>query len=92
MKGNTGVSIKTGNASSRVELRCPHRNGVLYAIPSESTWVCSDELRPAHALAGFFEALRQLEDQQVQALMQQWGLYFRERPLEAPHVPAEQIK
>jgi hypothetical protein len=90
MKGNTGLSIKLGNDNSRVELRCPHRNGLLYAIPSEATWVCSDELRPAHALAGFLGALGQLENQQVQALMQQWGLYFRERPLEPPQWPAEQ--
>lgn len=91
-KANMGISIKLGTDGSRMELRCPHRNGLLYAVPSEATWVCPDELRPAHALAGLLEALARLENHEVQVLMQHWGLYFRERPLEAAQAPEEPAK
>ena len=86
---SNGVTIKLDHDGARVELQCPHQNGLLYAVSAESTWVCSEELRPAHALAGFLAALTQLESPQVRELMQQWGLYFRERPLPAPETPGE---
>lgn len=77
-----GLMIKHGREGTRVELQCPHQNGLLYAVPAEGSWVCSGELRHAHALAGFLGELVKLEDPKVQALMQRWGLYFRVRPLE----------
>jgi len=35
---------------------------------------------PAHALAGFFRELTSLENKEVQGLMQQWGIYYRQLP------------
>ena len=36
----------------------------------------------AHALAGFFKELMELNDDRLHELMQRWGLYYRSRPLE----------
>ena len=78
-----GLNVKRGNGGSRIEIQCKHRNGLLYAVPSEATWVCSQELLHAHALAGFFKEVAELDDHRVKDIMQRWGLYFRERPLSA---------
>ena len=43
--------------------------------------MCSEELMHAHAMAGFFRELAELEDERVYELMQRWGLYYRPRPL-----------
>ena len=77
-----GVRVKIGRDLARVQVGCPHQNGLIYAAPGERSWVCSDELRPAHALAGFLRELVALQDPRVSALMQQWGLYYRSLPLE----------
>ena len=82
-----GLVVKGESGSKRVELQCEHHNGLLYVVPSEATWVCSDQMLHVHALAGFFKQLAQLDDARVKEAMQQWGLYFRERPL-APKDPA----
>ena len=79
--GDFGITVKEGRGGKRVEMECEHQNGLLYVVPSESSWVCSDELRHAHALAGFFTQLTELEDERVDALMQRWGLYYRPREL-----------
>jgi hypothetical protein len=63
-------------------MRCPHQNGLLYMVPAERSWVCSDEHRHAHVLAGFFKELSGLDDPRVRAAMNRWGLYYRERPLD----------
>ena len=76
-----GLNVKWGDGGNRIEMQCQHRNGLLYAVPSESTWVCSQEFLHAHALAGFFKQLTELDDRRVKEIMQRWGLYFRERPL-----------
>ena len=78
---NFGLTVKQATPGKRIEMQCKHQNGLLYVVPSEATWVCSEELLHAHALAGFFKQLSKLEDQRVTELMQQWGLYFRERAL-----------
>ena len=78
---NFGLTVKQATPGKRIEMQCKHQNGLLYIVPSEATWVCSEELLHAHALAGFFKQLSKLEDQRVTELMQQWGLYFRERAL-----------
>jgi hypothetical protein len=44
--------------------------------------VCSASQAPSHALAGFFGELTQLKDPRVADLMQSWGIYFRQLPLE----------
>lgn len=76
-----GLSVKGESGGKRVELHCEHQNGLLYVVPAEASWVCSDELLHVHALAGFLKQLAQLDDPQVNEAMQRWGLYFRERPL-----------
>ena len=76
-----GLKVKGESGSKRVELQCEHQKGLLYVVPAEASWVCSDELLHVHALAGFFSEMRQLNDPRVKELMQRWGLYFREEPL-----------
>ena len=76
-----GVTIKDGQGGKRIEMECTHQNGLLYIVPSEASWVCSQEHLDAHALAGFFGDLVGLQDGRIKELMQRWGLYFRERPL-----------
>ena len=84
-----GVTVKTGVDMARIQVSCPHQSGLIYAVPGERSWVCSDELRPAHALAGFFRELIALKDPRVENLMHQWGLYYRSLPLEADTDDAE---
>ena len=79
--GDLGLVVRGESGSKRVELECDHQNGLLYVVPSEGSWVCSDELLHVHALAGFFSQLVELNDPRVKEAMQRWGLYFRERPL-----------
>ncbi len=76
-----GLNVKHDSGGKRIEIQCKHQNGLVYVVPSEASWVCSEELLHAHALAGFFKQLTQLNDVRVRELMQRWGLYFRERPL-----------
>ena len=76
-----GLAVKGGSGSKRLELECEHQSGLLYVVPSEASWVCSEELLHVHALAGFFNQLATLNDPRVKEVMQRWGLYFRERPL-----------
>ena len=76
-----GLHIKHDSGGKRLEVQCKHQNGLLYVVPSEASWVCSEELLHVHAIAGFFKQLVELDDQRVKEIMQRWGLYFRERPL-----------
>ena len=76
-----GLNVKHDTGGKRLEIECAHQNGLLYVVPSEASWVCSEELLHAHAIAGFFRQLMELNDQRVGEIMQRWGLYFRERPL-----------
>ena len=78
-----GLTVKQGSGGKRLEMQCSHQNGLLYVIPGEGSWVCSQELMHAHALAGFFRELMELDDDRLHQLMQRWGLYFRSRPIEA---------
>ena len=78
-----GLAVKGGSGGKRVELQCDHHNGLLYVVPSEGSWVCSDDLLHVHALAGFLGQLAELNDPEVKEAMQRWGLYYRERPLAA---------
>jgi hypothetical protein len=76
-----GLNVKHDTGGKRIEIQCKHQNGLLYVVPSEASWVCSEELLHVHSLAGFFKQLMELRDPRVEELMQRWGLYFRERPL-----------
>ena len=77
-----GLEIRSGDGLSRLQLSCSHQKGVLYMVPAEKSWVCAQELMPAHALAGFLGDLTELQEPAVQRLMTQWGIYFRRLPLD----------
>ena len=76
-----GIKLRQGSEGSRMEIECPHQNGVLYTVPGDASWVCSWELLHAHALSGFLGELVDLDLTQVNDAMQRWGLYYRRRPL-----------
>ena len=80
-----GLMITTGEDMTRIQATCPHQSGLIYVIPAERSWVCSKEQVPAHALAGFFKDLTGLADLKVQELMQAWGIYFRQLPIDDDH-------
>lgn len=82
-----GITVKTGENMARVQVTCAHQSGLIYAVPGDRSWVCTDELRPAHALAGFFRELIALKDPRVESLMQEWGLYYRSLPLDGEENP-----
>ena len=75
-----GLEVIPGNDMTRIRVVCEHQRGLIYVVPAERSWVCEKEYLPAHALAGFFRELTALENKEVQGLMQQWGIYFRELP------------
>ena len=79
----SGVKVSLGSGGTRIELECEHQSGVLYTVPGEMSWVCTPDMLHAHALAGFLRELVKLESPEVEALMQRWGVYYRERPVEA---------
>jgi hypothetical protein len=76
------VTIKPGQAMTRLQVSCIHQSGLLYVVPAEKSWVCSQEMLPAHALAGFLKELTALDDPRIADIMQRWGVYFRELPLD----------
>ena len=78
----TGLTFKPSDGMTRIQATCNHQSGLIYVVPAERSWVCSNELLPAHALAGFFRELTALEDSQVRELMRQWGIYYRQLPLD----------
>lgn len=84
-----GMVVKQGENMVRVVLRCPHQHGQAYMVRGERSWVCSDELLHAHVLAGFLRELVNLHDPQVEGLMQRWGLYYRELPVEEQEAAQE---
>jgi hypothetical protein len=77
-----GLSVKPGEDMTRIQVSCPHQSGLIYVVPAERSWVCSSDQTPSHALAGFFRELVALKDPRVQELMQSWGIYYRQLPLE----------
>ncbi len=77
-----GLTVKHGEGATRVRISCMHQSGLLYMVPAERSWVCSQEYMPAHALAGFLRELTDLKDPHVKELMQRWGIYFRQLPLD----------
>jgi hypothetical protein len=78
---NYGIIVKEGQGGKRLEIQCKHQSGVLYVVPSEASWVCSQEFLHAHALAGFMKELIGLQNPRVEQILQRWGIYFRERKL-----------
>ena len=80
MRGG-GLNLKTGQGSASLEMECPHQNGLLYMVPGDRSWVCEDDLRPAHVLAGFFDEITGMDDARIREAMNRWGLYYRPRSL-----------
>lgn len=78
MKLNNNLTLEGETGSKRIKLECDHQKGILYMVPAEGNWVCSDSLMHVHALAGFFGQLTKLNEPIVTELMQRWGLYYRE--------------
>ena len=87
-----GLDIIPGNDMTRIRAACEHQRGLIYVVPAERSWVCDKEYLPAHALAGFFRELTALESKEVEGLMQQWGIYFRELPTEQESAEAEAVE
>ena len=85
-----GIKVKHDPGGKRIEMQCTHQNGLLYVVPSEASWVCSEELLDAHALAGFFSELVELNEPRIQGVMRRWGLYFRERPLSSQDLDSKE--
>ena len=54
--------------------------------------MCSQDHVSSHALAGFFGELVQMKDSKVAELMQSWGIYYRQLPLETDQVEVEQTE
>ena len=77
---------------TRIRAVCEHQRGLIYVVPAERSWVCDKEYLPAHALAGFFRELTALKSKEVEGLMQQWGIYFRQLPTEQESTKAEAVE
>ena len=88
----TGITVKSGEGMTRVQVTCGHQSGLIYVVPASRSWVCSEALIPAHALAGFFRELVALKLGQVAELMQDWGIYYRQLPLAADENSEESIE
>ena len=76
----SGLEIIPGNDMTRIKAVCDHQRGLIYVVPADRSWVCAQEFMPAHALAGFFRELTSMENKEVEELMQQWGIYYRQLP------------
>ena len=87
-----GLDIIPGNDMTRIRPACEHQRGLMYVVPAERSWVCDKEYLPAHALAGFFRELTALDSKEVEGLMQQWGIYFRQLPTEQESAEAEAVE
>jgi len=81
-EANHGLKVVSGKSMTRIQMRCKHQNGLVYVVPAEKSWVCSDEMMPGHALAGFLGELTAQKDERIAAMMQRWGIYYRQLPLE----------
>ncbi len=88
---DNGITVKSGDGMTRVEVTCGHQSGLIYVVPASRSWVCSEELIPAHALAGFFRELVALKLGPVAELMQDWGIYYRQLPLALEENSGESI-
>ena len=86
---DTGITVKTSEGMTRVQVTCSHQSGLIYVVPASRSWVCSEELIPAHALAGFFRELVALKHGPVAELMQDWGIYYRQLPIAEEEAPAD---
>ena len=72
--------IHKSESMTRMELRCPHQDGVIYITPAPKSWVCDTDTLISHSLSGFMQELTQFNDPKISNLMQEWGLYYRPLP------------
>ncbi|MCH7711996.1 MAG: hypothetical protein IIC99_00100 [Chloroflexi bacterium] len=79
---DNGLTVTQGTDMTRIQVTCEHQSGLIYVVPAERSWVCDPAKVPAHALAGFFRELVALNHPGVRDLMGQWGIYYRQLPLE----------
>jgi len=79
---DNGLTVNQGTEMTRIQVTCKHQSGLIYVVPAERSWVCDPEKVSAHALAGFFRELVALNHPGVRDLMGQWGIYYRQLPLE----------
>ena len=77
-----GLTVNQGTDMTRIQVTCEHQSGLIYVVPAQRSWVCDPEKVSAHALAGFFRELVALNHPGVRDLMGQWGIYYRQLPLE----------
>lgn len=82
LETNHGVNVVIGEGNTRVLLGCTHQRGLLYMVPAEKSWVCTEDMLPGHALAGFLGELIARGDPEIEEMMQRWGIYFRQMPLD----------
>ncbi len=85
-----GITVKSDNRGARIEVRAQNQAALIYAVPAEASWVASPDQLHAHAIAGFFNDLAQLNLPEVRRLMNKWGLSHRPlslEPLEPPNHP-----
>ena len=81
MEGH-GITLTPSDDMTRIQVTCEHQSGLIYVVPADRSWVCDPEMIPAHALAGFFRELAALKDPDVQRLMGQWGIFYRQLPID----------
>lgn len=78
-----GLDFHRGHGQWIVTMGCEHQHGRLYVIEgAEMNWVETSMPLVPHSLAGFFRELVELQDPRIKDLMQRWGLYYRQLPLE----------
>ena len=81
-----GLTVNQGTDMTRIQVTCEHQSGLIYVVPAQRSWVCDPDKVHAHALAGFFRELVALNHPGVRDLMGQWGIYYRQLPLEGDQV------
>ena len=84
----SGLLLIPGEGISKIKLECQHQKGLFYVVPSDKSWVCSNNSLATHAIAGFMGDLLDLESNKIKSLMQKWGIYFRKLPLDISNVEA----
>ncbi len=78
------MKINIKESRVKIDLECDHKSGILYIVPSESSWVCKDENLDSHSLSGFFSDIVESGDKKTMRLMQKWGVYYRNNPFTEP--------
>ena len=71
-----GINNKPSSNGHNIEIMCPHKQGRLYVVPSASNCGCSKETIHAHAIAAYFNDINELNDPRIEALTQNWGIYY----------------